>query len=44
MKNKKAVYIMITIAFIASIIAFAQAADLLVYAIKKTAFNPRSNH
>ena len=32
MKNKKAVYIMIIIAFIASIIAFAQAADLLVYA------------
>ena len=32
MKNKKAAYIMIAIAFIASIIAFAQAADLLVYA------------
>jgi len=40
MKNKKAVYIMITIAFIASIIAFAQAADLLVYASKDSIQSP----
>jgi hypothetical protein len=32
MKNRKAVYIMAAIAFIASIIAFAEAADVLVYA------------
>jgi hypothetical protein len=43
MKNKKAFKILIAIAFIASIIAFAQAAELLVYSSSPPAAEKSGN-